>query len=117
MFFPEAPRQNLKEYDPEWARAFVEGLVSASCPHDRMLRQVKVPVLLTHHARSILPGSGVLAGAISDFQAGKVVELVRSAGQEITYVSLPDAGHAMHNADPERFVKVLGDWSAALPAH
>jgi pimeloyl-ACP methyl ester carboxylesterase len=48
MLGPE-PTQNLKEYDPEWGRAFWTGSVGASCRHDRMLSSVKVPVLLTHH--------------------------------------------------------------------
>jgi pimeloyl-ACP methyl ester carboxylesterase len=46
------PPQNLKEYDPEWARAFWTGSVAASCDHARMLAAVKVPVLLTHHFRA-----------------------------------------------------------------
>ena len=35
---PAEPPQFLKEYDPEWGRAFVSGSVAASCDHDRMLR-------------------------------------------------------------------------------
>lgn len=110
----DPPPQNLKEYDPEWSRAFVEGTVAASCPHDVMLRQVKVPVLLTHHMRFVNPENGMLMGALTDFQASKVVELVKSAGQEITYQSLPDAAHAMHAADPERYVKALTEWAGTL---
>ena len=33
------PPQNLKEYDPEWGRAFWDGTVAASCDHARMLRR------------------------------------------------------------------------------
>jgi hypothetical protein len=47
------PPQNLKERDPEWARAFATGTVAASCDHERMLASVKEPVLLTHHFRAI----------------------------------------------------------------
>ncbi len=47
--FGDAPGQNLKEYDPEWGRAFWTGTVGASCDHARMLAAVKVPVLFTHH--------------------------------------------------------------------
>jgi pimeloyl-ACP methyl ester carboxylesterase len=111
----DPPPQNLKEYDPEWARVFVEGTVAASCPHDGMLRQVKVPVLFTHHMRFVNPETGVLVGAVSDFQASKVVELVKSAGQQVTYLSLPDAAHAMHQADPERYAKALTEWTGTLP--
>lgn len=108
------PPQNIQEYDPEWGRAFVEGTVARSCPHDQMLAQVKTPVLLTHHSRRIDEKTGDLIGAISDFQVTKVRELVTGAGQTFDYVSLPDAAHAMHAADPPLFAKVVGDWVKAL---
>jgi pimeloyl-ACP methyl ester carboxylesterase len=109
------PPQNLKEYDPEWARAFYEGTVGKSCDHQQMLRKVKASVLFTHHGRTIDPKTGMLIGAISDLQAQKVKELVEGAGQKFEYVSLPDAAHAMHQADPERFVGVLRPWAMKLP--
>ncbi len=113
--FPPEPPQNMKEYDPEWGRAFWEGTVAASCPHEVMLSQVKVPVLLTHHARHVIPDTGNLLGALSDLQAAKVRALVEEAGVPIDYVSLPDAAHAMHAADPERFARVVTDWAKTLP--
>ena len=112
---PEPP-QTLKEYDPEWARAFLEGTVGQSCPHERMLAQVKVPVLHTHHARAINQATGQLVGAMSDVQAAKVKEIVTAAKQPFEYVSLPDAAHAMHQADPARFAQVLTAWARTLPA-
>jgi pimeloyl-ACP methyl ester carboxylesterase len=110
------PPQMLKEYDPEWARAFLEGTVGQSCPHERMLAQVKVPVLFTHHARTIDPATGQLSGASSDVQAAKAKEIVTAAGQPFEYVSLPDAAHAMHQVDPARFAQVLTAWAKKLPA-
>ena len=44
---PNEPPQNMKEYDPEWARSFWTGLASAGCDHLGMLSSVKVPILLT----------------------------------------------------------------------
>ena len=44
----DEPPQNLKEYDPEWARASFTGTQTASCDHAQMLAAVKVPVLYTH---------------------------------------------------------------------
>jgi pimeloyl-ACP methyl ester carboxylesterase len=114
--FGDQPAQNLKEYDPEWARAFWEGTVAASCRHERMLAAVKVPVLMTHHFRTIDAASGRLIGALSDLQAAQAGEIIKAAGQPFDYVSLPDAAHAMHSADPERFVTVLSGWAKALPA-
>jgi pimeloyl-ACP methyl ester carboxylesterase len=113
---PPEPPQNLKEYDPEWGRAFWEGTVAQSCPHETLLAQVKVPVLLTHHFRIVNPESGNLLGALSDLQAAKVRELVGAAGAPIEYVSLPDAAHALHFADPERFVQAVGGWAKRLAA-
>jgi pimeloyl-ACP methyl ester carboxylesterase len=110
------PPQTLKEYDPEWARAFLEGTVAQSCPHERMLAQVRVPVLLTHHARTVNPATGQLSGAMSDVQAAKVREIVTAAGQPFEYVSLANAAHAMHQADPARFAQALTTWARTLPA-
>jgi pimeloyl-ACP methyl ester carboxylesterase len=108
------PPQNLKEYDPEWARAFVTGTVAASCKHERMLASVKVPVLLTHHFRVIDEASGGLLGALSDLQASRVRELVAGAGQRIDYKSFPTMGHSMHGQDPKLFRDTLVEWAATL---
>lgn len=110
------PPQMLREYDPEWGRAFYEGTVAASCRHDRMLASVKAPVLLTHHGRAVDPATGNLAGALTDLQAKKVGEIIQAAGQPFDYVSLPDAAHAMHQTQPERFATIVGDWAKKLKA-
>lgn len=113
---PPEPPQNLKEYDPEFGRAFWEGTVGRSCPHDLMLSQVKAPVLLTHHARMVHPDTGRLLGALSDLQAQQAMALMKEAGVSVDYVSLPDAAHAMHFAQPDRFAAVVGEWARQLPA-
>jgi pimeloyl-ACP methyl ester carboxylesterase len=110
------PPQNLKEYDPEWARAHVEGTVAASCRHDRMLTAVKAPVLLTHHARHVDQATGQLMGALTDLQARRAGEIIKAAGQSFDYLSLPDAAHAMHAAQPDRFATVVRDWTNKLQA-
>ena len=112
---PPEPPQNVKEYDPEWGRAFWEGTVARSCPHETLLSQVKVPVLLTHHARQVNPDTGHLLGALSDLQASRACELVGATGVPIDYVSLPDAAHALHFADPERYAQVVSGWAKRLP--
>jgi len=108
------PPQPLKEYDPEWARAFWTGSVAAACDHDRMLAAVRVPVLFTHHFRAIEPTSGALLGAISDLQVARVRQRVSDAGQPFEYVSLPTTPHSLHGADPKHYTETLLTWARAL---
>jgi len=110
----DEPPQNLKEYDPEWARAFWTGAVCQGCRHARMLSAVRVPVLFTHHFHATDEASGVLLGASSDLQAARVRELVAGAGNAIEYVSLPTMGHAFHDQDPSLFSETLVSWIDSL---
>lgn len=112
MIRPKAdePPQNMKEYDPEWARAFWTGTVAQSCDHARMLASVKVPVLFTHHFRHVDEAAGFLMGACSEVQAKRVRDILAGAGVECEYQSHPTMGHAMHAQDPELFAKVLTNW-------
>jgi pimeloyl-ACP methyl ester carboxylesterase len=106
--------QRLKEYDPEWARAFWEGAVFASCDHARMLASVKCPVLYTHHFRYVDEKDGHLLGAASDVQARRVCELVAAAGQKIEYRSFPQMPHSMHGEQPKQFAELLTEFAAKL---
>ncbi|HXQ45492.1 MAG TPA: hypothetical protein VN806_02685, partial [Caulobacteraceae bacterium] len=112
--FGDEPRQTIKEYDPEWARAFWTGTVAASCDHARMLAAVKVPVLFTHHFRLVDEATGLLMGASSDIQAQRARELVEAAGQPFDYQSFPAMGHSMHGQDPALFAKTLTEWALKL---
>jgi pimeloyl-ACP methyl ester carboxylesterase len=109
------PPQNLKEYDPEWAKAFVTGSVGASCDHARMLSRVKCPVLFTHHFSQVDEKTGNLMGASTVQQVDQVERLVKNAGQPFTRLSFPQMGHSMHGQDPKLFVRILVDWEKTLP--
>jgi len=108
--------QRMKEYDPEWARAFWAGSVFASCDHARMLASVKCPVLYTHHFRHVDDRGGYFLGAASDLQAKRVCELVSLAGQSIDYRSFPQMPHSMHGEDPKLFTQLLVEFEAKLKA-
>lgn len=110
----EGPPQNLREYDPEWGRAFVSGAAAASCDHAAMLSRVRVPVLLTHHFRTVDEQTGRLTGAYSDAQAARVRDLVAAAGTRIDYRSFPEMPHSMHEHEPKRYVETVLDWVATL---
>jgi pimeloyl-ACP methyl ester carboxylesterase len=111
---PEEPGQSLKEYDPEWGRAFWTGTVAAACDHERMLRSVRVPVLLTHHFRTVDEATGRLLGAMTDQQAQRVQDLLTEAGVAVTYRSFPTTGHAMHDETPEVFAETVSEWIGSL---
>lgn len=112
---PPEPPQNMKEYDPEWGRAFWTGTVAASCDHDRLLRSVRVrSVLLTHHMRTVADGTGFLLGAMTDQQAQRVRDLLAAAGVTVDYRSFPDVGHAMHGERPDLFVDTVLDWVESI---
>ena len=106
--------QNLKEYDPEWGKAFASGSATASCDHASMISNVKVPVLLTHHFHQVDEATGTLVGAMSDLQARRARELVAGAGQEITLLSFPDMPHAMHTYQPALYTSTVVDWATKL---
>ncbi len=108
------PPQNMKEYDPEWARAFWSGAASAACDHEGMLSAVKAPILLTHHFRTVDPDTGTLMGAVSDLQVKRAGQLVTAAGQRFEVSDFPEMAHSMHAADPELFVRTVVEWSGGL---
>ena len=108
---PDEPPQNIKEYDPEWARAFWTGTVAQSCDHGRMLSTVKVPVLFTHHFRRVDEDTGFLMGASSDLQARRACAILAAAGIDCQYQSFPTMGHSMHGQDPALFTKTLVEWA------
>jgi pimeloyl-ACP methyl ester carboxylesterase len=110
----DGPRQEIKEYDPEWGRAFWSGSFYAACDHERMLRSVKVPVLFTHHFRTIDDNTGALLGAISDLQVATVRQLVTDAGNPFDYVSLPTTPHSLHGHDERLYVDTLVGWADKL---
>jgi pimeloyl-ACP methyl ester carboxylesterase len=114
--FGDEPAQNLKEYDPEWGRAFWSGTVGAACDHERMLRGVKVPVLLTHHFRHVDEVTGDLMGAMTDQQARRVQDILIAANVTVEYRSFPTVGHAMHDENPQLYVDTVVDWAKTLNA-
>ena len=110
----DEPPQSLKEYDPEWARAFWSGTASLNCEHRRMLERVRVPVLFTHHFRRIDEETGVLQGAVADVQVAYARKLIEAAGQPFDYRSFPQMGHSLHGQDPKLYADTLREWALGL---
>lgn len=99
-------------YDPGWASAFVDGSIDANCDHEAMLKQVKVPILFTHHLRYVDPVSGNLVGAVADVQVAHAKRLVEATGNSFTLLSFPKHQHSMHGTDPATYVKTITGWMA-----
>ena len=114
--FQTEPPRNIKEYDPEWARAFFTGSVSASCDHARMLEKVKCPVLFTHHLSRIDEETGQQTGAATIRQVDHVEAIIKKTGQPFTRITVPNMEHYMHLVDPALFSRTLVDWAKTLPS-
>ena len=113
--FKTEPPQNIKEYDPEWGKAFFTGTVGASCDHEQMLAKVKCPVLFTHHFSKIDPETGRHLGASTTYQVDHVEDLIKKTGQPFTRLSFPEMGHNMHLQDPELYARTFTEWAKKLP--
>ena len=96
----DEPPQNMREYDPEWGRAFYAGTATVNCDHAHMLASARAPVLFTHHYRAIDPSTGTVMGAVSNQQVDRARELVTHAGQPFEIMSFPGMAHSMHGQDP-----------------
>ncbi|MFG2803440.1 alpha/beta hydrolase [Streptomyces pseudovenezuelae] len=107
------PVQHLKEYDPEWAHAWVTDTANAGVDHATLLAQVKTPVLLTHHFHMTDPDTGRLMGAMTGIQAAQARRLLESSGQQVTFTEL-DAPHTMHDPMAQQYTDVITEWLKAL---
>ena len=85
----EEPPQELKEYDPEWARATSTGTLAASSDHARCSPLLKCRSHTITSAASTR--NRVAVGRL--LPAAYACELVRSAGQPVDYRSFPTMGH------------------------
>ncbi|KAH9910073.1 hydrolase [Xylariomycetidae sp. FL2044] len=103
-------RAPSREYDPEWAASFYTGRVALTCDHEHMLKNVKVPVLFTHHFSYVDPASGNLVGAGTDLEVDHVERLVKSTGNSFTRLDFPKEPHSMHSHDAGLYVRTVTKW-------
>ncbi|MFD9702578.1 alpha/beta fold hydrolase [Lentzea sp. NPDC059081] len=111
---PGEPPQDLREYDPEWGDAFVSGRATLNCDHASMLRQVKVPVLFTHHFHHVDPDTGNVLGAVTDLQVRRIGQLVEETGNSFTRKAFPDMPHSMHGHAPAVYARTVTEWIDSL---
>lgn len=107
-YFPGSLRslfKSLSMFDPDFARAFVDGRFYNGLNHADALRRVHCPVLIMHANwfRHVKYG---LVGAMDDADAGHIQELVPQA----EYIHIP-ANHVIHRYKADAFNQALIDFA------
>ena len=98
--------RSLDMFDPDFARAFVDGRFYGDFDHAHALRAARCPILLLHANWKRLPQHG-LVGAMDDDDARRIQEL---APQTI-YERIP-ANHVIHRYRPRAFVRAVTEFAA-----
>jgi pimeloyl-ACP methyl ester carboxylesterase len=110
-FFPTTLRvliKSISTYDPDFARAFVDGRIYKGLDHAEALKRVSCPVLILH-ANWFRHSRYGLVGAMDDRDAEHIQALVPHA----RYKKIP-ANHVIHVFEPEKFIREVESFSAQL---
>jgi pimeloyl-ACP methyl ester carboxylesterase len=91
--------KSISTFDPDFARAFVDGRFYKGLDHAEALKRVRCPVLVLHANWFRHPNYG-LVGAMDDQDAARIQALV----PEAQYKYIP-ANHVIHGFEPERYVQ------------
>ena len=103
-WFPATVRilfKSISTFDPDFARAFVDGRFYAGLDHAEALRRVRCPVLVLHADWFRHPRFG-LVGAMDDRDAARIQALVPQA----QYRRIA-ANHVIHAFKPRAFVEAV----------
>lgn len=102
--------KSLSMFDPDFARAFVDGRMYKGIDHADALRRLKCPLLVLHANWHRYEKYG-LVGAMDDDDAARIKQLVPAA----QYKKIP-ANHVIHMYKPHEFVDAIRDFSADIDA-
>jgi pimeloyl-ACP methyl ester carboxylesterase len=97
--------RSLSMFDPDFARAFVDGRFYGDFSHEAALRAVRCPLLLLHATWHRFAEYG-LVGAMDDDDARRVCALVPGTD----YRRIP-ANHVIHRQKPATFVSAVLDFA------
>ena len=103
-YFPGSLRllfKSLSQFDPDFARAFVDGRFYTGLNHAEALKKVKCPTLIMHANWFRHPKFG-LVGAMDDKDAARIQQLVPQA----EYLKIP-ANHVIHRYKPQEFNEAI----------
>lgn len=102
--------RSLSMFDPDFARAFVDGRIYADFSHEQALRATTAPILLMHARWMRLERYG-LVGAMDDDDARRVLALAPQ-----TRLWRSRANHVIHRYDRAGYVRELRAFARTLPA-
>ncbi|MEV4177185.1 alpha/beta hydrolase [Nonomuraea sp. NPDC049709] len=103
-FFPRNLRLLLKSlsmFDPDFARAFVDGRLYDGLDHADALSRVSCPLLVLHADWRRLPSHGLI-GAMDDDDAARIKQLVPHSQYKKIH-----ANHVIHMFRPRQFVDAV----------
>jgi pimeloyl-ACP methyl ester carboxylesterase len=100
--------QSLSMFDPDFARAFVDGRFYEGIDHADALSRVRCPMLVLHADWFRHPRHG-LVGAMDDHDAARIRQLV----PHVRYQRI-SANHVIHFFKPRQYVKALNDFRTAI---
>ncbi|MGY1946833.1 hypothetical protein [Nocardia asiatica] len=93
-------------FDPDFARAFVDGRMYGGFSHADALRRTRVPILLLHARWLRLERYG-LVGALDDDDVARVVELA----PQTQVLSFPRVNHVVHRYERAGFVRAIHEFA------
>lgn len=102
--------RSLSMFDPDFARAFVDGRMYGSFSHAEALGAIQQPLLFLHGNWMRVEPYG-LVGALDDDDVARIVELAPQ-----TQVRRLKANHVIHRYDQAGYLAALREFSAALPS-
>lgn len=97
-------------FDPDFARAFVDGRFYGGFSHEAALRATTVPVLLPHANWNRRFEKHGLAGAMDDDDAARVRELAPQ-----TVYRRIDARHVSHDHEDREYLAAVGEFADSIP--
>jgi len=104
----EEPIRAASMFDPDFARAFVDGRFYGGFSHEAALRATTVPVLLLHAGWHRFEKYG-LVGAMDDDDAARVRELApRTVYRRI------DARHVIHDHKPREYLVAVDEFAGSI---
>lgn len=110
-YFPSTLRiliKSISTFDPDFARAFVDGRFYEGIDHAEALQRVQCPMLVLHANWFRYPDFG-LVGAMDDQDAARIQQLVPHA----QYKKIP-ANHVIHVFEPDKFVEAVEAFAAQI---